>query len=66
MNAMDQCKVNVMPVTYFERDPLRSYFDERPKNEIYFLSGFLVSPMKTGPTGMNDDIQKMQILSADS
>ena len=24
--------------TYFARDPLRSYFDEPQKNEIYFLS----------------------------
>ena len=23
--------------TYFARDPLRSYFDECQKNEIYFL-----------------------------
>ena len=29
------CKVNVTPFTYFARDPLRSYFDESQKNEIY-------------------------------
>ena len=27
-------------VTYFARDPLRSYFHEPPKNEIYFLNNF--------------------------
>ena len=35
------CKVNVTPilgVTYFARDPLRSYFDEPQKNEIHFLN----------------------------
>ena len=30
------CKVKV--VTYFARDPLRSYFHEPQKNEIYFLN----------------------------
>ena len=25
-------------VTYFARDPMRSYFDECQKNEIYFLN----------------------------
>ena len=30
------CKVKV--VTYFARDPLRSYFLETQKNEIYFLN----------------------------
>ena len=36
MNAMGpmQC----LGVTYFARDPLRSYFDEPQKNEIYFLN----------------------------
>ena len=46
------CKVNVTPwiptkltwrrsgVTYFARDPLRSYFDEPQKNEIYFLTEY--------------------------
>ena len=32
------CKINVTGVTYFARDPLRSYFDEQQKNEIYFLN----------------------------
>ena len=27
-------------VTYFARDPLRSYFHEPQKNEIYFLNDF--------------------------
>ena len=32
------CKINMTPgVTYFARDPLRSYFDEQQKNEIHFL-----------------------------
>ena len=38
MNATVPCKVN--DVTYFARDPLRSYFDEPQKNEIYFLKEF--------------------------
>ena len=32
------CKVNVKGVTYFARNPLRSYFHEPQKNEIYFLN----------------------------
>ena len=28
-------------VTYFARDPMRSYFDERQKNEIYFLNNII-------------------------
>ena len=39
-NGFRACKVNVSRsgVTYFARDPLRSYFDERQKEkEIYFL-----------------------------
>ena len=28
----------VSDVTYFAQDPLRSYFDERQKNEIHFLN----------------------------
>ena len=27
-------------LTYFAQDPLHSYFDECPKNGIYFLNGF--------------------------
>ena len=34
-----QCKVNMRPFAYFALDPLRSYFDECQKNEIYFLNG---------------------------
>ena len=34
----DPCKLNATP-TYLARDPLRSYFHELQKNEIYFLNG---------------------------
>ena len=35
-NCFGKITVNQVPgVTYFARDPLRSYFDERKKNEIY-------------------------------
>ena len=31
------CKVNVTPF-YFARSPLRSYFHDPQKNEVYFLN----------------------------
>ena len=35
----------------FARDPLRSYFDEPQKNEIYFLSGLtLDATVSIGPS----------------
>ena len=43
------CNVNMTPgVTYFARDPLRSYFDEQQRNEIYFLlSASIYVPLYT-------------------
>ena len=39
------CKVNVTP--YFARDPLRSYFYEPQKNEIYFLNKWTSDPCQS-------------------
>ena len=42
MNAIGQVqsKRDVLGVTFFTGDPLRSYFDEQQKNEFYFLIVF--------------------------
>ena len=40
---MEVCTQRVPGVTYFARDPLRSYFHEPQKNEIYFSSVFISS-----------------------